>query len=210
MAGVPMNERRTIATQAAEVSADFATFGVDVLGIALEPGASFTRWLFLDPDARCRIVNWADFAAAAVGAMRYELGRRPDDRRLAHEVEDLRRSDPDVARWWDDHGVTDRTSVTKRIDHPPRGRSPSGSRRSSCPTTPTSASSSTPSTRTPRPRASSRCSPGGVPTSPPPDDRRAVEGAPPHRAAIGDLTAALSAGPCPPQRLRSRGRPRRC
>ena len=51
-----------------------------VLGAALEPGSSFARWLFLDPGARARIVNWPDFAAAAVGALRYETGRHPDDR----------------------------------------------------------------------------------------------------------------------------------
>ena len=34
---------------------------------------------------------------------------------------ELRAADPDVARWWDDHGVTDRTSVTKRIAHPVAG-----------------------------------------------------------------------------------------
>ncbi len=92
-----------------------------VLGVELEPGSSFARWLFLDPGARERIVNWADFAAAAVGAMRYEVGRHPDDRRLAALVAELRSADPDVARWWDDHGVTDRTSVTKRIAHPVAG-----------------------------------------------------------------------------------------
>ena len=92
-----------------------------VLGVDLEPGSSFVRWLFLDAGARGRIVNWADFAAAAVGAMRYEVGRHPDDRRLATLVAELRSADPDVARWWDDHGVTDRTSVTKRIAHPVAG-----------------------------------------------------------------------------------------
>ncbi|KUL41353.1 helix-turn-helix transcriptional regulator [Actinoplanes awajinensis] len=92
-----------------------------VLGPALEPGASFARWLFLDPDARVRIVNWADFAAPAVGALRYEVGRHPDDRRLTDLVEELRRSDPDVARWWDDQRVTFRTSLTKHLTHPTAG-----------------------------------------------------------------------------------------
>ncbi|MFC5062264.1 helix-turn-helix transcriptional regulator [Actinomycetospora atypica] len=92
-----------------------------VLGTDLAPGSSFARWLFLDPGARERIVNWSDFAAAAVGAMRYEVGRHPEDRRLAAQVAELRALDPDVARWWDDHGVTDRTSVAKRIDHPVAG-----------------------------------------------------------------------------------------
>ncbi|MCI4066256.1 helix-turn-helix transcriptional regulator [Micromonospora sp. R77] len=92
-----------------------------VLGTALEPGSSLARWLFLDADARVRIVNWADFAAAAVGALRYETGRHPDDRRLADLVRELRRSDPDVARWWDDQRVTFRTSVTKHLAHPTAG-----------------------------------------------------------------------------------------
>ena len=92
-----------------------------VLGAPMEPGSSFLRWLFFDPLARERIVNWADFAAAAVGAMRYEVGRYPGDRRLTALVAELRTTDPDVARWWDDHGVTDRTSVGKRIAHPVAG-----------------------------------------------------------------------------------------
>ncbi|NAZ87433.1 helix-turn-helix transcriptional regulator [Kineococcus indalonis] len=92
-----------------------------VLGAALEPGTLFARWLFLDPGARTRIVNWADFAAAAVGALRYEVGRHPDDRALAALVTELRRADLDVARWWDDQRVTFRTSVDKRIAHPVAG-----------------------------------------------------------------------------------------
>ena len=92
-----------------------------VLGAPLEPGSSFLRWLFLDPIARERILNWADFAAAAVGAMRYEVGRHPGDQRLVALITELRATDPDVARWWEDHGVTDRTSVSKRIAHPVAG-----------------------------------------------------------------------------------------
>ena len=92
-----------------------------VLGRPLEPGASFARYLFTDPAARARIVNWAHFAAAAVGALRLEVGRRPDDRPLVALVAELRAADPDVARWWDDHGVRDHTSVAKQIAHPTAG-----------------------------------------------------------------------------------------
>ena len=92
-----------------------------VLGTAMEPGSSFTRWLFRDPEARERIANWADFAAPAVGALRYEMGRHPDDRRLADLVAELRTADADVDRWWDDQRVTFRTSVTKHIAHPTAG-----------------------------------------------------------------------------------------
>ncbi len=92
-----------------------------VLGRPLDPGTSFVRYLFTDPSARERIVNWAHFAAAAVGGLRLEVGRRPDDRRLSTLVDELRAADPDVARWWDDHGVRDYTSVAKRIAHPTAG-----------------------------------------------------------------------------------------
>lgn len=92
-----------------------------VLGRPLAPGSSFPRFLFLDPLARERIVNWADFASAAVAALRLEAGRRPHDRRLADLIDELRAADGDVARWWDDHAVRDYASVAKRIRHPDVG-----------------------------------------------------------------------------------------
>lgn len=92
-----------------------------VLGRALPPGSSFMDYLFRDPLARERIVNWAEFGARSVAAMRMEVGRRPDDQRLLAAVRDLRRTDPDVARWWDDHTVRDYASVPKRIAHPEAG-----------------------------------------------------------------------------------------
>ena len=92
-----------------------------VLGTPMEPGSSFAEWLFLDPGARSRIVNWTEFAGAAVGALRYEIGRHPDDRRLAEQIRELRRCDVDVDRWWTDQHVTFRTSVAKHINHPTAG-----------------------------------------------------------------------------------------
>jgi len=92
-----------------------------VLGRPLEPGSSFVRYLLQDPQARQWIVNWADFASAMVAGLRREAGRRPDDARLAALIGELRSSDPDVARWWDDHAVRDYASVAKRIAHPTAG-----------------------------------------------------------------------------------------
>ena len=63
-----------------------------VLGHPMLPGSSFTDYLFREPLARERIVNWADFAASSVAIMRRELGRHPDDQRLAAAVERLRRN----------------------------------------------------------------------------------------------------------------------
>jgi transcriptional regulator with XRE-family HTH domain len=93
-----------------------------VLGRSFDPGESFLRYLFQDPMAREWIVNWSDFAAAATGAMRREAARHPHDRRLHDLIDELRRTDPDVARWWDDFGVRDYASVTKQIAHPAAGR----------------------------------------------------------------------------------------
>jgi transcriptional regulator with XRE-family HTH domain len=94
---------------------------VEVLGRPLEPGTSFVRFMFQDPEARERIMNWEDFASATVATMRREIARRPDDKRLAELVDELRTTDGDVARWWDDHAVRDYASVTKRIQHPAAG-----------------------------------------------------------------------------------------
>jgi transcriptional regulator with XRE-family HTH domain len=92
-----------------------------VLGAAIEPGSSFPRFMFLDPTARERITNWADFARATIGALRRETGRRPHDRKLGALVDELRAGDEDAARWWDDQAVRDYTSVAKRILHPAGG-----------------------------------------------------------------------------------------
>ncbi|GAA1560320.1 helix-turn-helix transcriptional regulator [Kribbella lupini] len=106
--------------QRAEVLAHNALLPA-ILGRRLIPSSSFMDYLFRDPLARQRIVNWAEFGARSVAAMRLETGRRPDDRKLADAVESLRPTDPDVANWWDDHTVRDYASVPKRIAHPEAG-----------------------------------------------------------------------------------------
>ncbi|MFJ5993219.1 transcriptional regulator [Lentzea sp. NPDC092896] len=93
----------------------------EVLGQDLRPGSSFPRYLFTDRSARERITNWQDFAAAAVGGLRLELGRNPGDRLLTALVDELRAADPQVAGWWDERGVADRTSLVKQIAHPVAG-----------------------------------------------------------------------------------------
>ncbi len=87
----------------------------------LRPGASLVRFLFLDPVARERIVNWEVFAAATVATLRREAARRPQDGRLTELIDELRAADPDVSRWWDDHRVLEYTSAAKRIRHPVGG-----------------------------------------------------------------------------------------
>lgn len=92
-----------------------------VLGPFVEPGTSFLRYLFFQPSARKRILNWTDFAQASVAALRREAGRRPDDALLHVLIDELRTADDDVARWWNDHAVRDYASVAKHIRHPAAG-----------------------------------------------------------------------------------------
>ena len=61
-----------------------------VLGRPLEPGTSFLRFLFHDPMARERIVNWAEFASASVAGLRREAGRHPNDEQLHDLIAELR------------------------------------------------------------------------------------------------------------------------
>lgn len=92
-----------------------------VLGRPMDPGSSFVRFLFLNPLARERIVNWPVFAQSSVAALRWEAGRRPHDRRLQALIAELRAANLDMARWWDDHAVRDYASVAKQIRHPAAG-----------------------------------------------------------------------------------------
>lgn len=90
-------------------------------GHSLEPGTSWSYFLLLDPAARLRIDNWADSARAAVAGLRRQAARHPQDRRLHRLIDDLRRSDPDIERWWDDHRVGEYSSGHRRIRHPVAG-----------------------------------------------------------------------------------------
>src|ERR1700757_554151 len=64
LASVPLNDRRTIATQAAEISADFATFGVDdrLAHFLTERGVKDYEPAEADPDADYLAVRKVDLA----------------------------------------------------------------------------------------------------------------------------------------------------
>ncbi|MFC3300217.1 helix-turn-helix domain-containing protein [Arthrobacter agilis] len=87
----------------------------------LPPSSSLVRFMFFDPLARERIINWEHFAATCMSALRGELGRHPEDVQLVALIDELRTGDPDAARWWADHGVQDYASAPKRILHPVAG-----------------------------------------------------------------------------------------
>nr|WP_254391944.1 transcriptional regulator [Streptomyces buecherae] len=51
------------------------------------PQRNLARYYLLDPEARCRVVDWEQVAAETVAVLRPEAGRHPHDRRLADVVE---------------------------------------------------------------------------------------------------------------------------
>jgi 3-isopropylmalate/(R)-2-methylmalate dehydratase large subunit len=64
LASVPMNDRRTIATQGAEISADFSTFGVDdvLRGFLAEHGVEDFHAADADPDASYHDIRRIDLS----------------------------------------------------------------------------------------------------------------------------------------------------
>ncbi|MEU8238468.1 helix-turn-helix transcriptional regulator [Actinoplanes missouriensis] len=82
---------------------------------------NYTRWIFLDPDARAAFLDWPSVAADVVGTLRLYAGRNPDDTRLSELVGELTIKSPDFRTWWNSHQVHERTHGTKRMTHPAVG-----------------------------------------------------------------------------------------
>lgn len=82
---------------------------------------NYARWMFLDPSARSLFVDWEEQARASVESLRLALGADPGDRATQALVEELATESPRFARWWDEHGVFQRTHGSKRLRHPVAG-----------------------------------------------------------------------------------------
>ena len=82
---------------------------------------NYCRWLLLDPAAREAYQDWATVAAEAVGTLRLDAGRHPDDPRLNELVGELTIKSDDFRTWWADRRVHERTHGTKRMRHPAIG-----------------------------------------------------------------------------------------
>ncbi|GIF71283.1 helix-turn-helix domain-containing protein [Asanoa siamensis] len=76
------------------------------------------RWVFLDPLARERYLDWDLVARDNVASLRRQAGRFPDDRRLADLVAELTAASPEFARWWAEHDVVQHRRGCKRYRHP--------------------------------------------------------------------------------------------
>ncbi|MCB5906404.1 helix-turn-helix transcriptional regulator [Streptomyces pinistramenti] len=76
------------------------------------------RLTFLDTSARQRYLRWQEKAQDTVAFLRFDLGRHPDDARLAALIEELRTGSEDFRRMWSEHDVRDVTYGPKPLYHP--------------------------------------------------------------------------------------------
>ncbi|MER5554069.1 helix-turn-helix transcriptional regulator [Streptomyces sp. NPDC002793] len=79
---------------------------------------NYTRWLFLDQDARDLFIDWDVQARAAVENLRLEAVRESDRQATEALVTELRKRSDDFDHWWRQHRVHQRTHGAKRLRHP--------------------------------------------------------------------------------------------
>lgn len=79
---------------------------------------NYARWLFLEADARERLIDWDAQARAVVENLRLDTGRNPDDPATQALVGALTIASPEFTRWWEEHHVYQRTFGDKQFRHP--------------------------------------------------------------------------------------------
>jgi transcriptional regulator with XRE-family HTH domain len=79
---------------------------------------NYVRWLILGPEPKSLYPDWATVAAEAVGTLRLDAGRYPDDPATRQLIGELAMKSEDFRRWWADHRVVERSHGTKRMRHP--------------------------------------------------------------------------------------------
>lgn len=88
----------------------------------LEPRErNHARWVFLNPLARERYVDWEAVACDNVAALHLDAGRYPDDAALNELIGELAVKSPEFGRWWADHDVLRHANGIKRYRHPIAG-----------------------------------------------------------------------------------------
>lgn len=80
-----------------------------------------TRWVFLNPLARERYLDWDAVARDNVAALRLDAGRFPDDAALSELIGELSIKSREFGGWWAAHDVMRHAHGTKRYRHPVAG-----------------------------------------------------------------------------------------
>ncbi|CAN7176347.1 helix-turn-helix transcriptional regulator [Arthrobacter sp. LjRoot14] len=79
---------------------------------------NLTRWLLLDPRARELFPEWKAVAAEAVGALRVDIGRHPNDAQANQLVGELAVHSEHFRQWWAGHRVAAPSAGSVRLRHP--------------------------------------------------------------------------------------------
>ena len=80
------------------------------------------RYIFLRPEARTLILDWASRAQRVVAEFRAAATGYSDDPDIRRLVDELRIASPDFARCWQTQGVLAREGGERAFDHPAMGR----------------------------------------------------------------------------------------
>lgn len=93
-----------------------------LLGLGAHRDANVATSIFLDPEARRRYPEWDDVAAEAVGALRLQAGRSPQDAGLQRLIGELTMASPEFAALWAHADVRQKSGGRKALWHRDVGR----------------------------------------------------------------------------------------
>jgi transcriptional regulator with XRE-family HTH domain len=79
---------------------------------------NLTRWIILDPLARELFRDWTTVASEAVGTLRVDIGRHPDDAQANQLVGELAVHSEQFRQCWAGHRVATGSAGTVRLHHP--------------------------------------------------------------------------------------------
>lgn len=79
---------------------------------------NLTRWIILDPLARDLFRDWPSVASEAVGSLRMDIGRHPNDAQANQLVGELAVRSEQFRQWWAGHRVARGSAERVRLRHP--------------------------------------------------------------------------------------------
>ena len=82
---------------------------------------NLTRWVILDPLARDLFRDWETVAAEAVGTLRADIGRHPNDPQANQLVGELAVQSEHFRQWWAGHRLATGSAGSVRLHHPAVG-----------------------------------------------------------------------------------------
>jgi transcriptional regulator with XRE-family HTH domain len=88
------------------------------LHVAYTPGTNLLRFLFLDPLAPERVIDWEQVARQAVSTLRADSSANIDDIQLGRLIDELSRESPRFREWWTRHEATAFTTGQLRFNNP--------------------------------------------------------------------------------------------